>query len=305
MEFNPDSCTAKYKGGVRQLQSTLSQGSPANSRRPARRKRDPSAASTASPDFVEALARGLSVLRCFGPGDRSLGNLEIAERTGLARSTVSRIVFTLLTLGYLRYDSETGRYSPGYGVLELGYGCLANLDVRSVARPLMEELARETGAAVALGVFDGRAMVYVEAVHGSSALYLRLPVGHRVGLNSAMGRTYLASLPGPERARLLETLDLPAELDHILPEAISDYEASGCCFGIGDWEPGINAVATSFSAITGEGLFILSCGGPNTLLPESKLREEIGPRLARVAAKLSLPRAEPAKSPLNPRLPEL
>lgn len=280
------------------MQSFPPHGSTAGARRPARRKRDPAAASPSSPDFVEALARGLSVLRCFSPGVRSLGNLEIAERTGLARSTVSRIVYTLLTLGYLRYDSETGRYSPGYAVLELGYGCLANLDVRSLARPLMEELARETGAAVALGVFDGRAMVYVEAVHGSSALYLRLPVGHQVGLNSAMGRTYLASLPAPERARLLETLDPPAAMDDMLRQAIADFEESGCCYGIGDWEPGIHAAATSFSAITGEGLFVISCGGPNTLLPESKLREEIGPRLAAMAAKLSLPRSRTVGSPL-------
>lgn len=271
------------------MQSIPPHGSPSEIRRPARRKRTPTNDPTASPDFVEALSRGLSVLRCFTPGVRSLGNLEIAERTGLPRSTVSRIVFTLLTLGYLRYDSESGRYSPGYAVLELGFGCLANLEVRSVARPLMEELARETGAAVALGVFDGRAMVYVEAVHGSSALYLRLPVGHRMSMTSTMGRTYLAGLPAHERTLLMETLQNPDEMDTILRKACADYAATGCCFGIGDWERGINAVATTFTAITGEGLFVISCGGPESLLPEAKLREEIGPRLAAMAAQLSLP----------------
>lgn len=220
---------------------------------------------------------------------RSLGNIEIAERTGLARSTVSRIVYTLLTLGYLRYDAETGRYSPGYAVLELGYGCLANLEVRATARPFMEELAAETGAAIALGVFDGREMVYVEAVHGSSALYLRLPVGHRVGMNSTMGRTYLASLPEAERTKVLARLEQAASMEPILKKACADYRATGCCYGIGDWEAGINAVATSFSSITGEGLFVISCGGPETLLSESRLRREIGPRLAAMARKLSLP----------------
>src|SRR5690606_17144955 len=232
---------------------------------------------------------GLSGLGAVTPGARSPGTIEIAERTGLARSTVSRIVYTLLTLGYLRYDAETGRYSPGYGVLALGFGCLANLEVRSVARPLMESLAHETGAAVALGVFDGRAMVYVDAVHGSSALYLRLPAGHRVGMNSAMGRTYLASLPAGERDALLGTLELTPDMPEILRKACADYRTSGCCYGIGDWEPGINAAAATFRAITGEGTFVLSCGGPESLLPEAKLRGEIGPRLAAIAARLSLP----------------
>src|SRR5690606_17059313 len=141
----------------------------------ARRKRQvvPGAA-VVSTDFVEALARGLQVMRCFGPGVKTLGNLDLAELTGLPKSTVSRIVYTLTALGYLRYHTDTGRYSPGYGVLALGFGLLANLEVRQLARPLMEDLARATGGAVALGAFDGTAMAYVDAVHGSAALYLRL-----------------------------------------------------------------------------------------------------------------------------------
>ena len=272
------------------MQTDRRQDTIEKARRPARRKRDAMATGdTASPDFVEALARGLKILRCFTPGVRSLGNIEIAEQTGLARSTVSRLVYTLLTLGYLRYDAESGRYSPGYGVLALGFGCLASLEVRTLARPLMEALADETGAAVALGAFDGHAMVYVDAVHGSSALYLRLPVGHRVGMDSAMGRTYLAGLPDAEIKTVLAAPDTPPNMARILKKARADFTATGCCYGIGDWQAGINAAATSFSAITGEGIFVLSCGGPEALLPEAKLREEIGPRLVNIARKLSLP----------------
>ncbi|MBB5214513.1 IclR family transcriptional regulator [Parapusillimonas granuli] len=257
--------------------------------RPARRKRTSMQGDSSSPDFVDALARGLGVLRCFTPGVKSLGNLELAERTGLAKSTVSRIVYTLTALGYLRYDSETGRYAPGYGVLALGFGCLASLEVRQLARPLMEQLAHATGAAVALGVFDGQLMTYVDAVHGSSALYLRLPVGHRVGMDSTMGRTYLAGLPAGEREALLAKLDLPAGMPEIMRKACRDFAAGGCCYGIGDWQPGINAAAAPFTAITGEGTFVLSCGGPDTILPESRLRGEVTAGLSDIVAKLSLP----------------
>lgn len=262
---------------------------PAPPRRPARRKRAPGQGDPASPDFVEALARGLSVMRCFTPGVKSLGNLELAQQTGLAKSTVSRIVYTLTTLGYLRYDAETGRYSPGYGILALGFGCLASLEVRQLARPLMEQLAQETGAAVALGVFDGQSMTYVDAVHGSSALYLRLPVGYRVTMNSTMGRTYLASLPASQRDALLGDLAVPDNMPAIMNSACADFDACGCCFGIGDWQAGINAVAAPFSAITGEGVFVMSCGGPDYILPEQRLRTEISARLAALVKKLSLP----------------
>jgi DNA-binding IclR family transcriptional regulator len=257
-------------------------------RRPARRKRqpvDPSAAT--GPDFVEALARGLRVLRCFGPDTRSLGNLELAAMTGLPKSTISRLVFTLTSLGYLRYHPDTGQYSPDVGVLALGYGLLASLEIRHLARPFMEDLAQRTGGAVALGRFDGESMVYVEAIHGSSALYLRLPVGYRLAMDSAMGRAHLAQLPPAQCKALLQSLAAGVPSSAQMKKARADYLASGCCFGIGDWQQGINAVAVPFIPPTEQHCFVLSCGGPASLLPEDRLRGEVAQQLRRIAQCLS------------------
>lgn len=269
-------------------------------RHPARRKRRMPAdheAQAATPDFVEALARGLRVLRCFGPDTRTLGNLELAQLTGLPKSTVSRIVYTLTSLGYLRYHPETGQYSPDVGVLALGYGLLASLEVRQVARPFMEELAQATGAAVALGRFDGESMIYVEAIHGSSALYLRLPVGYRLGMDSAMGRAYLACLDEPARERLLAQLKGSVPSPEQVADALQDTEQTGCCFGIGDWQQGINAIAIAFESHTDEGVFVISCGGPSSLLPEASLRTDIAERLRGITQRLAPggPGSQPAK----------
>jgi len=292
MEFSSFKMSGDYRTKGFRMQSSISSkdGKTSNaseSRRPARRKRKESVGNASSPDFVEALARGLSVMRCFGPNVVTLGNLELAELTGLPKSTISRIVHTLTTLGYLRYHPDTGRYSPGYGVLALGFGCLANLEVRELARPLMQNLARATGAAVALGAFDGEAMTYVEAVHGSAALYLRLPVGYRVGLNSTMGRAYLASLGEKERTRLLSSPDLPVEMPSMMAQACADFDLCGCCYGIGDWQAGINAAASPFDAPGGEGRFVISCGGPENVVPEARLRGEITTKLNQLVRQLS------------------
>ena len=264
---------------------------PADLSQPARRKRspgrvDPSEAA-GSPDFITALARGLQVLRCFEPGVSSLGNQDLAKLTGLPKPTVSRITYTLTALGYLRYHADSGKYSPGYGVLALGYGLLAGLEVRQLARASMEQLAQETGAAVALGTFDMNAMLYLEAVHGSSALYLRLPVGQRVSLESAMGRAYLAGLPDAQRTALLAKLGDAAPGAKVVARARADYRAAGCCFALGEWQEGINAVAVPFTSLTGEGRFVMSVGGPAALLPEATLRERVAPLLRQAAARVS------------------
>ena len=70
--------------------------------------------------FVNALARGLELLRCFQPGDTELGNAELARRTGMPKPTVSRLTYTLTKLGYLAFSESRGTYRLAAGVLALG-----------------------------------------------------------------------------------------------------------------------------------------------------------------------------------------
>lgn len=257
---------------------------------PARRKRNPDtpARPDDSPDFITALARGLQVLRCFQPGVTTLGNQDLARLTGLPKPTLSRMTYTLTSLGYLRYHGDSGKYSPGYGVLALGYGLLANLELRHLARPCMAELAQQTGGAVALGVFDSDAMLYIEAVHGSDALYLRLPPGSRLPMGSAMGRAYLAGLAASERDDLITRLGSAAPSALVVERGCEDHAKTRCCFSIGGWRPDINAVAVSFTPMTGEGRVVMSCGGPASLLPENVLRDRVAPLLCEAVAQIAV-----------------
>ena len=151
------------------------------------------------------MARGLEVLRAFRPDDGPLGNHDIAERTSLPTSTVSRLTYTLTTLGYLSYSSSLGKYSVGTPALSLGYACLAGMSVRDIARPFMHELAKTTGASVALGSRDQLSMLYIECCRPDAAVTLKLDVGSRIPLaTTSMGRALLAALTKGERDNLLE-----------------------------------------------------------------------------------------------------
>src|SRR5438128_5466024 len=110
-------------------------------------------------DFITSIARAFSILRAFKRGERALGNKEIALRTGLPKSSVARITYTLTKLGYLDFLPDEEKYSLGIGVLAIGRNFLSGNDVREVARPLMQELADYSQATVALGARDGVHMV--------------------------------------------------------------------------------------------------------------------------------------------------
>ena len=113
----------------------------------------PNTPANAKPDrhFVTALARGLDVLSAFRSRDRMLGNQELARRCGLPKSTISRLTYTLVKHGYLEHtQDEAGNpgYKLGSAVLALGSAMIARMDMRALARPLMQDLADRSGAQV-------------------------------------------------------------------------------------------------------------------------------------------------------------
>src|SRR5690606_6532044 len=145
--------------------------------------------------FVEALSRGLDVLRAFSQGSVVLGNQDISRITGLPKPTVSRMTYTLTKLGYLAYSPQLEKYQLDSGVLALGYAYVSNLRVRQLAKPYLDEFARNTNTSVGLTCRDRLSMIYVENCRPAEITSLRMDVGVRLPLaTTAAGRAYLAAM---------------------------------------------------------------------------------------------------------------
>lgn len=246
-----------------------------------------------SGDTVSALERGVAVLRCFTPEVRLLGNNDLARLTGIPKPTVTRLAVTLVSLGLLKRDSASDRFALGPGVLSMSRSFLAGLDVRSCARPRMAELADWSGGAVYLGVRDGLEMVLIEALRArSSILAPSLDVGSRVPLiDSALGRAYLGAIEQRELDQLLETIRLARgsewpRMASGLMAALDQGAADGFCVSLGSWHREIHSVAVPLIGPKGE-VMALNCGGPSFQFPEARLRDEIAPRLARMAEQIA------------------
>ena len=235
--------------------------------------------------FVVALARGLEVLRAFTPSEGLLGNQEIAARTGLAKATVSRLTYTLTTLGYLTHIDRLEKYQLAPGALAIGYSTLANMRIRQVAKPHMQALADYSGASVALGTRDRLNAIYIEFCRGKSAIMLRLGVGARIPLaTTAMGRALLAGAASKERQLLIrevarrEAGNWP-KLRAGVERALKDVEARGFTMSVGEWQSDINSVGVPLVPSDGSGIFAFNCGAPAFHFSRSRLENEIGPRL--------------------------
>jgi DNA-binding IclR family transcriptional regulator len=255
---------------------------------PAARRRGGAAAAGSERQFVTALARGLDVLRAFRPGDRHLGNQELARRTGLPKPTISRLTFTLTALGYLRRVEAENKYALGNAVFGLGLAALGQMDVRRIARPLMQALAEHTQASVNLGVRDRLGMIYIDTYRNAASFTVQLDVGSRIPLaTTSMGRAYLAALPERDRKALLDEIRAsdpepwPAVKKGI-EQALRDYEEKGFCLSLGDWRREVHAVAAPLALPDGSDVLVFSCSGAPFQLERGKLEAEIGPRLLTV-----------------------
>lgn len=155
-----------------------------------------------SGEFVEALARGLDVIKAFGPTAFALTVSDVAQRTGLARPTARRLLLTLEQLGYVR--AVDGVYCLTTRTLELGTSYISALGMWEVARPHLEGLVKQTGESSSMSQLDGSDIVYTA----------RVPVAKIIAFSVKIGTLFPATATSMGRVLLADTS--PEELDAIL-----------------------------------------------------------------------------------------
>jgi IclR family pca regulon transcriptional regulator len=167
------------------------------------------------PDHVEALARGLSVLKAFSTQDRPLSVSDVAELVGITRTAARRFILTLEYLGYLSFDANG--YSLRPAVLEVGDSYLLSHKLLSVAHPHLASLVEEVGETASLTVLHQGRVIYIDRVHADRVLTVNIIIGTSLpAYATATGRVLLSGLTD-------EVLD--EYLESLVPESLTDNTA--------------------------------------------------------------------------------
>jgi DNA-binding IclR family transcriptional regulator len=237
-------------------------------------------------NFIEPLARGLSILQAFTPQDRWLGNQEIAARVNLPNATVNRLMNTLTKLGYLSISPRRRQYRLAAPVLGLGYAAGANNRVRLLMRSHMQQMADQLNVFTLLGERHRLDIVLLDVCHSSSSiLTLRLDQGSRVPMaETALGWALMSALPPTEKAYLFthmkeKYLDRWPAVENRIKRAFSQIEANGYCVSLGAWRSEISTAAIPLLSADQSSVVVLGCAAPAPYLPINRMKQEIGPAL--------------------------
>ena len=217
---------------------------------------------------LSSVANSIRLLTSFNGEEDELAITALAQRLGLAKSTVHRLASTLTSAGFLEQNSQTGRYRLGVALFELGALVRRRMDVANEARPHLRELLEKTGETVQLGIVDHYSVLYVYEMESRRAIRMAAAVGARGPLHcTAIGKVLLAFQPADyiretiergltsftdktltRREAVLELLDEVRSRDY----AVDDEES----------EPGLRAIAAPVRNHTGLVIAALGVAAP-------------------------------------------
>jgi DNA-binding IclR family transcriptional regulator len=240
--------------------------------------------------MVRPFARALALLSVFTPKERGLTNRELAVRSDLPASTVTRIAKSLVHLGYLHYSAVEHRYCLSASVLALGYGGIANSGVQKSARIHLRAFADQHKLHVNLSTRDRLDLIVLHGYSGpQSPIELNLHAGVRVAIaSSPLGWALLAALPEVERYYLLENIErrTPRDWPRVrrrLTEAMAQVHETGFCTSLGEWDQDLGIAAVPL-LIDGNAPLVLACVGSSSQMTRPRVNREFGPRLLAAAA---------------------
>ncbi len=235
-----------------------------------------------------AVSRAFQMIEALAQSDGAMRLTDLAVRLDLQKSTVHRILSTLIQLGYVEKAPETGQYQATLKIWELGANVLANHPLKRVAAGFLHELHRLTGETVSLTIPSGDDVLYVDKIISPRPIRFTTRVGSRVAAPlAASGKAMLANMSDAREVveRVLPSVDPDRayDVDELMAELAEARERG---YTISSARPGVISIASVVLDRDGRPAAALSVSAPTQRLPDAK-RSEIIEGVLSTCARLS------------------
>ena len=221
-----------------------------------------------NPPKVKTLEKGLQLLLSLSgvSGEMTLGEITTTVRGH--PSTIYRLLAALEKFGFVRRDPHTGRFSLGLRLAELGHLALERIELRMIARPVLQRLMEETAETIHLMVLDGDTGIYIDRVESPQRVRVASSLGARQTLHcSGVGKAMLAFLDEEKRNHII-TGRLPRFTANTITSAATlrrhlvEVKSRGVAFDDCEVEEGVRCVGAPIFDHTGQAVASISISGP-------------------------------------------
>lgn len=221
-------------------------------------------------NLVQSVDRAITILETLAQNKGRCGITELSNATGLHKSTVHRLLSTLMSRGYAEKCKDSDDYKLGMKLLALGNAILERLDIREVAKPYIEELSKKTKEVVHLAILDDGEAVYIDKVESPDhSIRMFSQIGRRGPLHcTAVGKMLLAGLEDSEVEKIMSDKGMhkftKSTIDNIndLKEELAKIRKNGYAFDEIEHEEGIRCVAAPIYDLSGKIVASISLSGP-------------------------------------------
>ncbi len=248
-------------------------GKPAKRPEPAVRANEPDDIDAEAEDRqrggVQSLGRAFGIMEEVARNRDGISLAELSKRVGLHNSTTFHLVKTMVSLGYLRQIKDSKRYRIGRPLFALAASALDEIEMVSLATPVLEDLSRESGESGHFAVRMGDAVVVIARTAAPGAFQLTERVGVvRPAHCTALGKVILAALRDDQLDRFLGRVELTAVTPRSITEPdalkkdIADARRTGIAFDDGEFNPEVRCVGVPVRDFTGQVVGAIGISGP-------------------------------------------
>lgn len=244
---------------------------------------------------VQAVERALRILITLAEAGTPLALSQIRDYTGLNISTAHRLLHTLMKDGFISQDKDSGKYLLGLRTFEVGHAALRAMDIRTTARPFLQELVDRCHETVNLAILDRYDVVYIDQIESQNMIKIFARVGSRgPSYCTGAGKALLAQLSERELERFLQHKEpllrytTATICDHAeLKEELAQIRKNGYALDKGELEEGVRCVAAPLWNFENKAVAAVSVSGTDTRLTDLFISEKLVPDVLSAAANIS------------------
>lgn len=240
-------------------------------------------------DYINGLAKGLSLLEAFGVDRQKFNSTQVADRTGLSRTAARRYLRTLKFLGYL--DSDEHYFWLTHKILRLSSSYLNSAHLPKVVQPFLNLLSAQTSLTFSLVVLDEHEVVPIARSYLPQQDNLRLnPYGMHLGNRlpahaTSTGKVLLATLTLEEQKNWVKKYGLKRMTSYTIQDEAQFYQVlhqiqqQDYCISKEEHELGVIAIAVPILNAQGKAVAALNCIAQTHRVTEEQLIQQILPLL--------------------------